>query len=89
MTYGFAPGVLPSQVPNVVREMPPLPSSAGGAPYPNLGWAFTADTSSFDGVSEGPTISKEEMPCQAIFVPADEMPIYGTFNVSSFFIDVR
>lgn len=82
MTYGFAPGVLPSQVPNAVCEMPPLPSSAGGAPYPNLGWAFTADTSSFDGVSEGPTISKDERPCEAIRVPDDEMPIYGTFNVS-------
>lgn len=81
MSYGFAPDVLPCQVPNF------QPNSAGGSSAsiggtPNIGWAITSDTSSFDGVTDVPAVSHEEVPCQSVFVPADEMPIYGNYYVS-------
>lgn len=72
MSYGFAPDVLPSQVPN-------LPIHTGGG-HPNIGWAMTSDTSSFD--SDVTAVTREEVPCQSIFVPEDEMPIYGNYYVS-------
>lgn len=72
LSYGFAPGVLPCQVPN--------PSSGiSGKSHPNIGWALTADTRSFDGVDDVPVVSQEERQCLAIKVPEDEMPIYGNY----------
>lgn len=82
MSYGFAPGVLPSQVPNAAHgAQPPMPSSSAGR-HPNIGWAFTADTRSFEGVADVPTVQQGETQCQSIYVPEDEMPIYGSYYVS-------
>lgn len=96
MSYGFAPNVLPSQVPNAqhIGGAPPNTaaygggSSGAGGAYPSLGWAFSGDqsnfgsTSTFGGVSDVTAVSQNEVPCQAIFVPEDEMPIYGSYYVS-------
>lgn len=99
MSYGFAPNILPSQVPNAQHigvAPPPLPTAYGGGgavggsggAYPSLGWAFSGDqsnfgsTSTFGGVSDVSAVSQTEIPCQAIFVPEDEMPIYGSYYVS-------
>lgn len=73
MTYGFAPGVLASQIPNVPKE-----TGGNGKRGPNLGWLdLTSDTSSFDGVEDVKSVQQTERKVEAIFVPADEMPIYG------------
>lgn len=79
MSYGFAPGVMPSQVPNAVHGTQPPPP---GRRHANLGWAITADTKSFDGVTDVPAVQQDDTHCQAIHVPQNEMPIYGSYNVS-------
>lgn len=80
LAYGFAPGVLPCQVPN------PAPDATSGHAHPNIGWALTSDTTSFDGVEDTKAVAHEEVPCQAIRVPEDEMPIYG--HVSTLFFNL-
>lgn len=84
MSYGFAPGVVPNQVPN-----PNVPRGShdasfdSSASYPNIGWALSRGDSVHSAVSENEIVSQEEIPCQAIFVPEDEMPIYGNYGLVS------
>lgn len=81
MTYGFAPGVLPSQIPNVPKD---------GKRGPNMGWLdLQSDTSSFDGVEDVKSIQQTERKVEAIFVPADEQPIYGNLYLVSITIKIR
>lgn len=84
MSYGFAPGVMPNQVPNPNVTRGSHESSVGStASYPNIGWALSRGDSIHSGVSETEIVSQEEIPCQAIFVPEDEMPIYGNYGMVS------
>lgn len=86
MSYGFAPGIMPNQVPNpnVPRgSHDPSFHGSSSASQPNIGWALSRGDSVSSGVSETEIVSQDEIPCQAIFVPADEMPIYGNYGLVS------
>lgn len=85
MSYGFAPGVEPNQVPNpnVPRGSHDSSFTGSSAAYPNIGWALSRGDSVNSGISETAVVSQEEIPCQAIFVPDDEMPIYGNYGLVS------
>lgn len=95
MSYGFAPNVLPSQIPNVPRHgaaypapggypppQPPAPSQPAG-----IGWAIGGGGfgDSTDGDVHDPHTSQEEAKYQSIFVPSEDRPIYSNlrfFDVS-------
>lgn len=87
LSYGFAPNVLPTQIPNVQRkdsiEQPGMDMGPGMGMGPGVGWNLGGgggSTDSRDGVSEA-VKSQKEIPCQAIHVPEDEMPIYSMFGL--------
>lgn len=81
MSYGFADSVMPNQVPNPNVSRGSHDSSFDGstASHP-IGWALSRGDSVHSAVSETEIVSQDEIPCQAIFVPADEMPIYGNYD---------
>lgn len=81
MSYGFAPGVVPNQVPNPNVTRGSHDNSFSGSS--NIGWALSRGDSVNSGISETEVVSQEEIPCQAIFVPDDEMPIYGNYGLVS------
>lgn len=83
MSYGFAPGIEPNQIPNpnVPRGSHESVGSTGS--YPNIGWALSRGDSITTGISELAIVSQEEIPCQSIFVPEDEMPFYGNYGAVS------
>lgn len=83
MSYGFAPGVVPNQVPNPNVSRGSHDSSAYGSAASNIGWVLSRGDSAHSEVSETEIVSQDETPCQAIFVPDDEMPIYGNFGLVS------
>lgn len=76
LSYGFAANVSPAKIPNVRREDtvdtgPSIGWSLGGggapAPYRSSGGS---------GIHE-PIQAQVETPCQAIFVPDEDLPIYS------------
>ncbi len=83
MSYGFAGGVMPNQVPNPNVPRGSHDSSFDGSKssYP-IGWALSRGDSIHSSVDESEIVSQDETPCQAIFVPDDEMPIYGNYYES-------
>ena len=81
LSYGFTSDIMPSQIPNAPRQ-------DGGVAPQQLGWAF-GDSGSFTGgtvggVTDVTAVSQDEIPCQSIFVPEDDQPIYGSYYVSIF-----
>lgn len=82
MSYGFSPGVVPNQVPNPNVPRGSHDNSFTGSSA-NIGWALSRGDSLNSGISETAAVAQEEIPCQAIFVPDDEMPIYGNYGMVS------
>lgn len=80
MSYGFAPGVMPNQVPNPNVPRGSHDSFDGSKSSHPIGWALSRGDSIHSSVSEEEIVSQDEIPCQAIFVPADQMPIYGMYD---------
>lgn len=80
MSYGFSTDVMPNQVPN-----PNVPRGShdssfdGSAKSHPIGWALSRGDSVHSSVDEAEIVSQDEIPCQAIFVPDDEQPIYGNY----------
>lgn len=85
LSYGFAPSVVPAQIPNVPR----VDSIDSG---PKLGWNIggmgggassfprppsVASTTSTDSGVHVPITAQQERPCQSIFVPDEDRPIYS------------
>lgn len=75
LSYGFAPGITPSHVPNVRRD----DSVDAG---PGIGWSFGGNNStnslhSNDSGVHDTIQSQNEVPCQAVRVPEEDMPIYS------------
>lgn len=78
LSYGFAPNVVPAHIPNVPRA----DSIDSG---PKLGWniggggggSSTASTTSVDSGIHDPIKAQQETPCQSIFVPDEDRPIYS------------
>lgn len=78
LSYGFSPNVVPSQVPNVPRA----DSVDTG---PGIGWNIGGSIGSGSGSGTPSTPdgvhdvieAQQEKPCQAIFVPDEDMPIYS------------
>lgn len=90
LSYGFSPNVTPCQIPNErpsagYPSVPPISSLSG----PSIGWALQGST---DSASNAPAVNdtgiekQVEIPCQAIIVPDEDMPIYsfGYSTVSHF-----
>lgn len=80
LSYGFAPNILPTQIPNVHRN--------DSIESPGLGWNIGGggggrSIDSFDSGVLDPAKAQKEIPCQAIHVPEDEMPIYSFFGLDS------
>lgn len=77
MSYGFAANISPAKIPNVRRDdtvdMGPSIgwSIGGGGPAPHRN-----STPSSANIHE-PIQAQTEVPCQAIFVPDEDMPIYS------------
>lgn len=85
LSYGFAPDVLPNQVPNTSRASG-HPSPVAGL-YPNLGWNIGDNISlSSDPVFETEIAERDEVPCQAVMVPPEDMPIYHHVSTQHFFL---
>lgn len=77
MSYGFSANVSPSKIPNVRRE----DTVDMG---PSIGWSFGGGGSAppriptpTTGNIHQPIQAQTEVPCQAIFVPEEDMPIYS------------
>lgn len=78
LSYGFSTNILPAQVPNAVRA----DSVDIG---PGIGWNIgghsnsrSQGSSSFDGgVRDELAIAQVEKPCEAVYVPDEDMPIYS------------
>lgn len=73
MSYGFAPNITPSHIPNVRRE----DTVDTG---PSVGWNFGDSRSSSQSVDSGvhdQIQAQSEIPCQSIFVPDEDLPIYS------------
>lgn len=79
LSYGFSPNVVPANIPNVPRA----DSIDSG---PQLGWKIggggasgssTPSTTSFDSGVHDPIKAQQETPCQSIFVPVEDQPIYS------------
>lgn len=83
MSYGFAANVMPNDVPNPIVPRGSHDSSFDGSSASNIGWALSRGDSVHSAVSETEIVSQDETPCQAIFVPDDEMPIYGNYGLVS------
>lgn len=75
MSYGFAPNIIPSHIPNEQRQHGD--SHTDGPP---IGWAVQGSTDSSSHSShagDSPIQKQVEIPCQAIIVPDEDMPIYS------------
>lgn len=84
LSYGFADNISPSKIPNVQRQ----DTVDTG---PSIGWSFGSGNGSgsrnVDSLSyrnsnninniHDPIQAQVEIPCQAIFVPDEDMPIYS------------
>lgn len=88
MTYGFAPSVLPCQIPNAKRDH--CHGSSGGAPAPasaprpTLGWAIGGFGDSTDaGGIHDPHKAQQESTYESIFVPSEDQPIYSNMKFAS------
>lgn len=92
MTYGFAPSVLPCQIPNAKRDH--CHGSSGGAPAPapapaaaprsTLGWAIGGFGDSTDtGGTHDPHKTQQESTYESIFVPSEDQPIYSNMKFAS------
>lgn len=79
LSYGFAPNIVPSHIPNPNRENTP------SHPIPShpIGWAIGGNSSPYPNLSNipehvpqvtDPVRSQLEIPCQAIRVSEDDMP---------------
>lgn len=82
MSYGFSPDVMPKQVPNpkVSRGSHDSTFDTSTSSHP-IGWALSRGDSVHSSVSEEELVKYEdEIPCQAIVVPADQMPIYAMYD---------
>lgn len=69
LSYGFAPNIVPSHIPN--------PARGGNI----IGWTVggnndIAPSSSWNENVHYPIRTQIEIPCQAIFVPDEDMPNY-------------
>lgn len=80
LSYGFAPDILPSHIPN--PSHPSHSNQQNTASHP-IGWAIggagaAGDSSSFSypPPQHDPIQSTVEVPCQAIRVSEDDMPNY-------------
>lgn len=93
LSYGFAPNVLPSQIPNPNHRpsstanvpYPPLPSMPVAATTPGIGWAVGGLGDSTDTGVHEPHTAQEESKYESIFVPNEDRTIYSTlrfFDVS-------
>lgn len=86
MSYGFAADVMPNEVPN-----PNVPRGSHDSSFDatakshQIGWALSRGDSVHSSVDEAAIVSQDEIPCEAIFVPEDEMPIYSNWSVSKNF----
>lgn len=72
LSYGFAPNIVPSHIPNPSRE---------NVPSHPIGWAiggneFSGGSFSNPMPQHDPVRSQVEIPCQAIRVSEDDMPNY-------------
>lgn len=75
LSYGFAPNVIPCNIPNEPKQNSP---SKG----PTIGWAVgdQADGAcvSSHAAEDGPIENKQvEVLCRAIIVPDEDLPIYS------------
>lgn len=97
LSYGFAPNILPNQIPNVQRNDSVEKYGGGGigvgAGGSTFGWNIggisdngSNRSSSVDSGVHDPIQAQQEKPCQSIFVPDEDMPIYsfGFPSVSNF-----
>lgn len=81
LSYGFAPNVVPCNIPNEQRQ--------NGFSGPNIGWSIgdRTDGSCVSSHAED-TVQKQEVEtvCRAIIVPDEDMPVYsfGQASVSIF-----
>lgn len=80
LSYGFAPNIIPSHIPNIVRD-DNVDQNDG---RPLVGWALGGNkslTGSTDSGNVHDTIKAQaEIPCQAVIVPDEDMPIYSFFG---------
>lgn len=79
LSYGFAPSVVPAQIPNVPRadsidSGPKLGWNIGGL---ETGGSSSTSTTSNDSGIHDPIKARQEKPCQSIFVPEEDRPIYS------------
>lgn len=88
LSYGFAPNITACNIPN--EQKPQANTQPKG---PSIGWAFQNDLT--DGCAQStpaedsPVEKQVEIPCQAIIVPDEDMPIYsfGNPSVSCFYFN--
>lgn len=78
LSYGFAPNIIPSSVPNAYHEQP----SHLSEPRFHIGWSIGGDNVPSPSSSQDETVTdaiqrQTEIPCQAIRVPDEDMPIYS------------
>lgn len=87
LSYGFAPSVLPSQIPNAPRHHStaavPYPAAPSSTPAgPGIGWAIGLGNSTD---VHDPHQAQAESKYESIFVPNEDRPIYSNmrfFDVS-------
>lgn len=82
MSYGFAGNVSPAKIPNVRRDDtvdmgPSIGWSIGGGGGGGSGGFGTPSRNSSDSGVHDPIQAQTEIPCQAIHVPDEDMPIYS------------
>ncbi|XP_031635619.1 calpain-B-like [Contarinia nasturtii] len=76
LSYGFAPNITACHIPN--EQKPQAITQPSG---PSIGWALQNDLT--DGcthstpANDSPVEKQVEIPCQAIIVPDEDMPIYS------------
>lgn len=81
LSYGFAANISPSKIPNVRREDtvdtgPSVGWSIGGGGIGSAGPPPYRNSNSNASIHE-PIEAQTEVPCQAVFVPDEDMPIYS------------
>lgn len=79
LSYGFAPGIVPAQIPNVPRadsinSGPKLGWNIGGV---GAGGSSAPSITSVDSGVHDPIKAQQETVCQSIFVPEEDRPIYS------------
>lgn len=87
LSYGFAPSIEPAQIPNVPRadsidSGPKLGWNIGGVGGGSSSSSIPSRTSIDSGVHD-PIKAQQEVPCQSIFVPDEDRPIYSMFGFPS------